>query len=132
MEINRKNALRFWETVYGSELLVSDCFGTLIYKEDYGDYTTERLYEGKKYNFGWTIDHILPIKLGGTDDNNNLEIMHWKNNQEKGDHNTFVINNIRYAIYRCKQTVDGYRGYGIINQNTGLRIDWKATQHKYF
>jgi|SRR5690606_7529170 len=132
MKINKENAFKFWESIYGNQVLVADCFGSLMYKMDYGDFKTMRSYKDGNYNFGWTIDHIFPIKLGGTDDNNNLEPMHWENNQAKGDHNVFVIDGVTYAVYRCKMTVDGYRGYGIINQQTGKRIDWKAATNKHF
>lgn len=35
--------------------------------------------------YGWEIDHIKPVALGGTDSFDNLQPLHWKNNVEKGD-----------------------------------------------
>src|SRR5690606_3321455 len=105
-----------------------------MYREDYGNFENKRLWkeDNKYYNFGWEIDHILPLSRGGTDDNNNLEPMHWTNNREKADKNVFMIKNQYYQIYRCSLNVDGYRGYGIINQNSGKRIDWKYTTNRHF
>nr|WP_294778182.1 HNH endonuclease signature motif containing protein [uncultured Flavobacterium sp.] len=35
--------------------------------------------------YGWEIDHIYPVAMGGNDDFNNLQPLHWKNNLEKAD-----------------------------------------------
>lgn len=40
---------------------------------------------GEQTEYGWTIDHVLPVSKGGTDDIRNLDPSHWKNNQAKGD-----------------------------------------------
>lgn len=134
MKINKENALRLWDIIYGEKDLAQDCFGTYIYREDFNDYTTKRLWKEDQnhYYFGWNIDHILPTSKGGTDDNNNLEIMHFKNNQMKSDKIVFHINEKTYEVYRCKLSVDGYKGYGIIDKSTGNRIDWKEKLKKHF
>lgn len=38
---------------------------------------------GKNNPFGWVIDHILPISLGGDDNLLNLRALHYKNNLSK-------------------------------------------------
>lgn len=43
----------------------------------YGD-TTENGY-------GWEIDHIKPVSIGGGDEISNLQPLHWQNNRRKGD-----------------------------------------------
>ena len=41
---------------------------------------------GKRTQYGWDIDHIKPRIMGGTDDIDNLQAIHWRNNIIKGDH----------------------------------------------
>ena len=52
-----------------------DICGATIRKGDYG----------KRSRYGWEIDHIYPVKLGGSDDPVNLQPLHWKNNRAKAD-----------------------------------------------
>jgi hypothetical protein len=45
---------------------------------------------GSKYGdrasaYGWEVDHIRPVALGGTDDLINLQPLQWENNAHKGD-----------------------------------------------
>ena len=35
--------------------------------------------------YGWEIDHKKPVALGGLDNPDNLQPLHWKNNVGKGD-----------------------------------------------
>lgn len=53
-----------------------DACGASIYWYDYGD--TSSLY-------GWEIDHILAVALGGGDELSNLQALQWQNNRAKGD-----------------------------------------------
>ncbi len=52
-----------------------DPWGREIHRFDYG----------RKNEYGWNIDHVLPISRGGTNNLNNLQPLHWKSNKEKSD-----------------------------------------------
>lgn len=53
-----------------------DPCGAPMYWHDYGK--TNSLY-------GWEVDHITPVNLGGTDALANLQALQWKNNRHKAD-----------------------------------------------
>ena len=47
-----------------------DCDGNLIKWSEYGKYT----------EFGWHIDHAMPLALGGVNGLANLRARHWRGN----------------------------------------------------
>jgi len=53
-----------------------DRYGALIARFAYGN---------PRSPFGWEIDHILPVRRGGTDRLENLQPLRWMTNREKGD-----------------------------------------------
>jgi hypothetical protein len=41
--------------------------------------------ENGKLSFGWSIDHITPVSIGGTNVLSNLRPLQWENNISKSD-----------------------------------------------
>ena len=58
--------------------------GNLDYRIDYYGSTIQRSEFGKSSDFGWEIDHILPLSEGGSIDLDNLRPLHWKNFNTRG------------------------------------------------
>lgn len=134
MIINKALALKLWSDVFGNSVLwATDCFGTWIYRDDYNatEITRKRPNgDNKYYNYGWTIDHIMPISKGGKDHWNNFEPMHYLNNLAKAGEISFKIHNESFQVVKCDLVPD--YGYGIKNQLTNERVDWKATQLRWY
>lgn len=42
-------------------------------------------YGNRNSDYGWEIDHILPLSKEGSSDIINLQPLHWKNNAAKAD-----------------------------------------------
>ena len=59
------------------------------YPEDYKRDTCGALIKYSDYgrggSYGWEIDHIMPVSKNGTDALNNLQPLHWENNQHKAN-----------------------------------------------
>ncbi len=53
-----------------------DRFNTLMQFSEYGN---------RNSDYGWEIDHIIPVSRGGSDNYQNLEPLNWKNNSAKSD-----------------------------------------------
>lgn len=84
----------FWESVLGNferdavwakgrvvfgadpNVLRKDVYGSVMLLEKYGDCSSK---------FGWEIDHITSLALGGSDTLENKQPLQWENNRRKGD-----------------------------------------------
>lgn len=56
---------------YLPEIAKLDEFNALIAWSEYGNRDSE---------WGWELDHIIPLSLGGLDVESNLRALHWRNN----------------------------------------------------
>ncbi|HJQ09379.1 MAG TPA: HNH endonuclease signature motif containing protein [Candidatus Saccharimonadales bacterium] len=59
-----------------SRLWRQDLCGAAMYWHDYAN---------TRSKYGWEVDHITPIVVGGTDSLDNLQALQWENNRRKGD-----------------------------------------------
>ena len=58
-----------------ANLFRKDVYGTWIAWSQYGQTT----------QYGWEVDHIVPLARGGSEALSNLQPLHWENNRKKGD-----------------------------------------------
>lgn len=73
--------MSFWEKEFGDVQEAYDFVGRKILRSAFGQ-------QGSKY--GWDIDHIQPLSKGGTDTEDNKQIVHILTNDEKADKTTFI------------------------------------------
>lgn len=80
MNLEEKDIQNIWNKAtivegYNSDAYRKDACGAWIMRDKFGD---------RNHIFGWEIDHIYPVSLGGKDDIENLRPLHWENNVSKG------------------------------------------------
>lgn len=76
MNLNKETAIRLWVQQFGKRQKAIDFSGREIAKAAYND---------RNSNYGWNIDHILPLSRGGKTADHNLVCCHILTNDEKAD-----------------------------------------------
>ena len=76
MQINRETAMSLWNKQFGKADKVKDFAGREMAKGAYDDRNSQ---------YGWNVDHILPVSRGGKTTDSNLICCHILTNDEKAD-----------------------------------------------
>lgn len=76
MNLNKETAIRLWAQQFGKSQKAIDFSGREIAKAAYND---------RNSNYGWNVDHILPLSRGGKTADHNLICCHILTNDEKAD-----------------------------------------------
>ena len=74
-----------FEKVWQKGRIVPDYDPTKFRKDACGAWIARDQYGNLDSEFGWVVDHIYPLALGGGDDAENMRPLHFKNNRSKGD-----------------------------------------------
>ena len=94
MDLNRETALRLWNKTFGKDTKAVDFSNREIAKGAYGD---------RNSDYGWNVDHILPVSQGGKTNDSNLIITHIKTNDEKADKfPCFTANGSKFEIVKVQ------------------------------
>lgn len=56
-----------------------------LWKKDFAGAWIKRDCYGLTNEYGWEIDHIQPLSQNGSNNLDNLEAVHWRNNRHKAD-----------------------------------------------
>ena len=80
----RNFALEMAESIWNRAAEMEGLDPELFRKDACGAGMARSQYGMRDSNFGWEIDHVYPIAMGGDDNIENLRAMQWENVESKG------------------------------------------------
>ncbi len=80
----RNFALEMVESIWKRDAEMEGLDPKLFRKDACGAVMARSQYGMRDSNFGWEIDHVYPIAMGGDDNIENLRAMQWENVESKG------------------------------------------------
>lgn len=80
----RNFALEMVESIWKRDAEMEGLDSNLFRKDACGAVMARSQYGMRDSNFGWEIDHVYPIAMGGDDNIENLRAMQWENVESKG------------------------------------------------
>lgn len=96
--------INFWEREFGDVAEAEDFTGRVIQKGAFGQQWSR---------YGWDIDHIQPLSLGGKDADENKQIVHVMTNDEKADKTTFITEDGRqFQVQKTSRVEPAYWANG--------------------
>jgi hypothetical protein len=110
MRLNKINALRIWDELFGKAKFAKDFHGNLMCRDGYGDKDFYIVRWGMRVYCGWNLHHILPLSCGGTNTKHNLICTNIYTNSVAKDKITYWIDDSLYQV----QKVYGVKEYQIV------------------
>ena len=112
MELNKETALRLWNKSFGKETKVKDFAGREIAKGAYND---------RNSDYGWNVDHILPVSRGGKTADYNLVVCSIATNDEKADKfPVFRANGTQFEIRKVENHYEIFSKNSNENKKNGV------------
>ena len=100
MQIDRKNALKLWETAFGKSVEVTDFSGRKINKS---------AYDQKSSKFGWVLTTVVPKSEGGRETPDNIICVHVLTAEEMGEgYPVFTANDTKYRVTGSTEAVGAW------------------------